>query len=85
MSDGENEGNQRTVAYSAFDPNSNQSKTLYSPNHAHPLKLMFAHQAWNCDGNTVFGRCRGEGRLTNAKRYKCTVCANFDLCQYCVQ
>jgi hypothetical protein len=65
--------------------NSNKSKTIRSPSHAHPLKLSKTNQAWNCDGNTVFGRCKGEGRMGTAKRYKCTVCANFDLCEFCVQ
>ena len=75
----------RSVGYSAFDPNSTQSKPLHSPSHAHPLRYYPGYGAWNCDGNTVFGRCRGDGRINRAKRYKCTVCANFDLCEFCVQ
>jgi hypothetical protein len=66
------------------DPHSNSIKPVHSPHHAHPLQRCEKDQAWSCDGNTVFGRCKGEGRKDTGKRYKCTVCANFDLCELCV-
>ena len=68
----------------AVKPDSNIVKPVHSPNHAHPLKRCEKSQAWSCDGNTVFGRCKGDGRKDTAKRYKCTVCVNFDLCDRCV-
>jgi hypothetical protein len=72
------------VAKRVLDPESTQVMPIHSPNHAHPLELSKNNHAWSCDGATVFGNCKGKGRKDTAKRYKCTVCANFDLCELCI-
>ena len=69
-----------------------KSKTLQedndainSPNHAHPLKLCSNANEWSCDGETVFGICKARTRrVVRVKRFKCLVCADFDLCEHCL-
>ena len=65
----------------------NQNETIFHfQNHSHPLKLCVSDKKWKCDGVTVFGRCKAEMRcLPRVKRYKCTKCENFDLCDQCLK
>ena len=66
------------------DDDSNET-VVNSPNHAHPLKLCLQTNEWSCDGLTVFGICKAQTRrVRRTKRFKCTVCANFDLCEHCL-
>jgi len=64
----------------------NQNETIFhSQNHSHPLKLCVSVKKWKCDVVTVFGRCKAEmRRLPRVKRYECTKCADFDLCNQCL-
>ena len=59
---------------------------VHSTSHAHPLKLCPpGNERWQCDGKTVFGKCKADSKNVHIfNRYKCTVCANFDLCEQCL-
>ena len=64
---------------------STPNEIIHSANHAHPLRFCLGDERWRCDGETVFGRCKAETRnIQRVNRFKCTVCANFDLCDQCL-
>ncbi len=65
--------------------NNQNEMSFHSQNHYHPLKLCVSDKKWKFNRVRVFGRCKAEmRRLPRVKRYECTKCANFDLCDQCL-
>lgn len=61
---------------------------FFSANHPHALIKIDRDNGWRCNGGSIFGRCKSGLDYFNMSfgkaRFKCTECADFDLCAECL-